>query len=237
MLALGLGWQSCQVARDVARAPADVVRETGVALAGIAERFRSGRITTTFTSELPRLLPGDALLEVAAVEAPETVRREDARSAFFELLPLGTTVTEIRTVVTYRYHLALSDEWRLEERDGVCYVYAPRLRPSQPPAIHTDRMEKHAQSGWARFDAAEQLAALEKDLTPLLAARAMAPERLALVREPARRKVASFVRSFLLREDHWRAGRFSAIVVTFADEPPVPGPRPPTLRLGEPGAP
>ncbi len=231
VLAAALGWQSCRVARQAADAPAAVVREAGEALAGIAERFRTGRITTTFRSELPTLLPGEALLEVAAIEAPETVRREDARAAFFDLLPLGTTVSEIRTLVTYRYHLALSDEWTLEERDGVCFVRAPRLRPSLPPAIHTDRMEKHAQSGWARFDAAAQLAALEKDLTPLLSARAMAPERVALVREPARRKVAAFVRSFLLREDHWRAGRFTAIVVTFADEPPASSPRPPTLKL------
>ena len=40
-----------------------------------------------------------------------------------------------------------------------------------------------------------------------------------LVREQARRKVAEFVRNWLLMEEHWREDRFRSIVVTFEGEP------------------
>jgi hypothetical protein len=39
-----------------------------------------------------------------------------------------------------------------------------------------------------------------------------------LVREQCRIRVADFVRSWLLREDHWREDRFSSVIVIFADE-------------------
>ena len=61
---------------------------------------------------------------------------------------------------------------------------------------------------------------LERYLTPRLSARARSPERIDLVRETCRRRVAEFVRGWLLREDHWRSDRFRAVTVVFADEAP-----------------
>ena len=102
--------------------------------------------------------------------------------------------------------------------DGLCRVEAPALRPSLPPAIHTDRIERRAEAGWLRFDAAEQLAALERSLTPRLAGLARDPRHLAFAREPARLAVARFVRAWLLGREAWGAGGVRAIAVTFADE-------------------
>jgi len=215
--------------RAVVHAPSSAIQEAAEAAKGIAERFRSGRITTTFTAALPRLEGGGSRLEVAAFESVETIRRTDTRAVFFDLLSLGTNVTEIRVPVTYRYHLRLDDPWQLDVRDHVCLVHAPALRPTLPPAIHTDRMEKRSERGWLRLDVEQQMDELEKSLTPTLSARAAAPETLALVREPARRRVAEFVRDWLLREDHWRDGRFTAITVVFAGETPS-APALPTLR-------
>lgn len=205
-------------------------RATAEALGAIAERFSTGRITTTFTASLPRLQPGGNLLELASYEATETFRRTDERAVFFDLVPLGTTVSEIRVPVTYRYHLRLDDPWQLETRGAVCAVRAPRIRPSLPPALHSDRMEKRSEAGWFRFDALQQMETLERSLTPTLSARAGSVENLAFVRETGRRRVAEFVRDWLLREDHWRADRFRAITVVFEDEP-LEGAsvRPPTL--------
>jgi hypothetical protein len=110
-------------------------------------------------------------------------------------------------------------------------VRAPQLRPSVPPAIHTDGMEKRSQEGWLRFDGAEQMAALERSLTPTLSARAASPQNLALVRDTARRRVAEFVRDWLLREGQWREGRFTAVTVTFEGEAKDPASVPePTLE-------
>lgn len=201
----------------------DVARFLATNAPTIAERFRQGTITHTFRESIPRVrgTQGD-ILEVAVSRSDETVARSDARRIAWDWVYLGTTVAEIRVPVTYRYHVRLSDTWRLNVRDQVCLVLAPPIRASLPPAIHTDAMEKRAESGWARFDKQDLLAEVERSLTPTLSERAMDADHLALVREAGRQSVAAFVRNWLIREDHWRKDRFTAIVVVFADE--VSGP-------------
>jgi len=161
---------------------------------------------------------GGDILELVVSESEETFRRSDSRSVLWNSLYLGTTTSEIRVPVTFRYHLRLSDRWQLAARDQVCLVLAPRIRPSLPPAIHTDRMIKRTDRGWARFNESENLATLERSLTPTLNQRAADAARLKLIRESCRESVAAFVRRWLMREDHWRSDRFTAISVVFADE-------------------
>jgi hypothetical protein len=205
------------------RETADAVRAVGDSAAEVAGRFATGTITTTFVSAIPRLVSdGGTRLELAAFEATETLTKTDDRRVFFDLVPLGATVSEIRVPVTYRYHLRLDEPWRLEVSDGLCVVHAPAIRPTLPPAIHTERMEKRSDSGWLRFDEDEQMAALERSLTPALSERARDPDHLELVRERCRRRVAEFVRSWLLLEDQWGPGRFTRVEVIFADEADAP---------------
>jgi hypothetical protein len=222
-----------RAAQDSARAAGDAVRSVGEGAAEIAARFASGTITTTFVSAIPSLVPdGGTLLELAAFEATETVSRTDDRRVFFDMVPLGATISEIRVPVTYRYHLRLDEPWRLEVADGACVVHAPSIRPSQPPAIHTDRMEKRSESGWLRFDEDEQMEALERSLTPTLVERARDPDHMELVRERCRHRVAEFVRSWLLLEEQWGRGRFTSVVVVFADEEDAdPSVLPPTVSF------
>lgn len=185
----------------------------------IAERFKTGTITHTFHTSLPMIDgTGGDILELVVSESEETFRRSDSRSVLWNSLYLGTTTSEIRVPVTFRYHLRLSDRWQLAARDQVCLVLAPRIRPSLPPAIHTDRMIKRTDRGWARFNESENLATLERSLTPTLNQRAADAARLKLIRESCRESVAAFVRRWLMREDHWRSDRFTAISVVFADE-------------------
>lgn len=188
--------------------------------AGIAAKFRQQHITETFTSALPKLArtPGGAL-ELATSTSTETITRTDERTVAWDIVYLGKTVSEISVPVTYRYHLNLRDTWKLDVSGSTCTVRAPPIRPTLPPAIHTDRMQKRSEAGWARFDAREQMAGLERSLTPTLSRFAGDPRRLALVREECRKTVAEFVRDWLLREDHWRNDRFNTIKVVFADEP------------------
>ena len=210
-------------ARDGARGTADAVRAIGDGAAEIAGRFTTGTITTTFVSAIPHLVSdGGTRLELAAFEVTETLTETDDRRVFFDLVPLGATVSEIRVPVTYRYHLRLDEPWRLEVADGVCVVHAPAIRPTLPPAIHTDRMEKRSESGWLRFDEDEQMAALERGLTPALSERARDPDHIELVRERCRRRVAEFIRNWLLLEGQWGPDRFTRVEVIFADETAPP---------------
>ncbi len=217
-----------ETAREGGRATADAVRAVGESAAEIAGRFATGTITTTFVSAIPRLVPdGGTLLELAAFEATETLSRTDDRRIFFDMVPLGATVTEIRVPVTYRYHLRLDEEWRLTVGDGTCVVHAPPIRPTLPPAIHTDRMEKRSRVGLVAVQRGRGDGdSLERSLTPTLVERARNADHLELVREQCRRRVAEFVQSWLLLEDQWGPERFTRVEVIFADEE---GDKPPSL--------
>lgn len=233
VLAALLAARACRTVERTGRAGADAVRALGGEARGLAERFRTGTITETFIAAIPRLATDDGLkLELAAFEATEIFTRTDEQRAFWELLPLGTTVSEIRVPVTYRYHLRLDEPWRLEVFEHTCVVHAPPIRPTLPPAIHTDGMEKRSRSSWLRFDGDEQMQELERSLTPRLELRAGNADNLELVREQCRRRVAEFVRHWLLVEDHWRDDRFRAVTVVFADEDADT--EPPTLVLKSP---
>lgn len=196
-------------------------RRTAEAVRGLAEGFRSTTITETFTAAIPRMGEDGMLLEIASLEATEIFERRDEKRTLFDLVPLGTTVSEIRVPVTYRYHVRLEDPWALDVRDGVCLVRAPPIRATQPPAIHTEGVEKRIEGSWLRFDENDVMDDLERSLTARLSARAAAPDTINIVRETCRRRVEEFVREWLLAEDQWGAGRIVAVDVTFADEEPA----------------
>lgn len=184
----------------------------------VAEKFKTGRITTTFAEDIPTIVAthGD-VLELATLTSVETFSREDSISYAWGFLPASTTTAEIRVPATYRYHLRLSEPWRLATRGNVCIVMAPPFRASLPPAIDTGRMEKRVASGWANFDKNALLDDLEKDITRLLSKRATDPRHLELVREQCRRAVAEFVKTWLADKMQW-PDRINAIIVVFPDE-------------------
>src|SRR5260370_13170943 len=108
LAAVFVAWLAClavpETCRSLREGPRSALKDAAEAVGTIGERFHTGRITTTFTAALPRLQPGGAILELAAYEAAETFRRSDERAALFDLVPLGTTITDIRVPVTYPSH-------------------------------------------------------------------------------------------------------------------------------------
>ncbi len=238
ILALGLlGYlvvhQIGRTAREGGRAATEMVRELGEGAVDIAAAFKSGTITNTFISAIPSFAPDSgARLELAAFEAVEILRSTDELRIGWDLIPLGTTVTEIRVPVTYRYHLRFDEPWLLEVEGQSCIVHAPLIRPTLPPAIDTGRMEKYSDRGWLRFNEDEQMEELERSITGVLSERAADSRHLEMVRERCRLELAEFVRSWLLLEDHWRDDRFRSVTVIFADETEIDeSPQPPTLVL------
>ncbi len=168
----------------------------------IAEKFTKGQITTTFSERNTKVIStkGD-ILEVAISRSDERFYRSDTKSTFWGRLNLGTTISEITAPVTFRYYIKLSDNWNLTATGRTCVVIAPRIRPSLPPAIHTDMMEKRTEGGWARFNKGEQLDDLERSMTQTLEERAADADHIALTREHARLAVAEFVKNWLLRKN------------------------------------
>lgn len=214
-------------ARRAAGAAAKVVEKA-------AQGLLSGNVTETFVSSIPEFDPdGAGNLELATLTATETFSRSDERKILWDTFSLGVTTTEIRVPVTYRYHLRLDDSWYLEIRGPVCYVRSPSVRPSLPPAIHTDRMEKRSEQSWLRFDADDQMTALERTITPTLNRYARDERHLGLVRENARRAVEDFVKTWLLREGQWGSDRVQLVRVVFPDEEGFDF-ESPALEIGQP---
>ena len=190
--------------------------------------FSDERITTTFVAAIPTLTR-ELNLEVATSEQVEFFERSDQKTLLWGLLDLGTNIATIRVPATYRYHIRLHDAWHLETRDGTVIVQAPPLRSSQPPAIHTHRMEKNTQRGWCRLGPDKMLEALEREITPTLSRYSEDPRHLGLVRDTGRESVALFVRRWLESAGRWKRGGFTAIQVRFHGE--LAPPPAPTLRL------
>jgi len=196
------------------------VLDSGLGMKWLAENFQKQTITEAFRENIKRITStnGD-VLELAVLDTEETITRFDSKT-LFDLLYLGTTESEIRAMVVYRYHLKLSEDWRLNVENGRCVVVAPAIRPSQPPAIRSETVEKKSEAGWLRFNAAQNLAELEKEVTAILESRATTPGKLRTVREAARQSVAKFVQQWVLKEqkEHEQGG-IREIVVIFPDEP------------------
>jgi hypothetical protein len=188
--------------------------------------FCEALITETFISALPSL-SRELNLEVAKTEQVETLEKSDTRK--FCGVYMGTNVARIRMPVTYRFHLRIKDPWQLSIRGKNVVVQAPVIRPSLPPAIHTDQMVMESSRGWCRFGPDEMLQQLHRELTPTLSKYAEDPRRLQFVREGARQSVAEFVRLWLERENRWSWRRFTSIQVQFRDENTLPAC--PTLQL------
>lgn len=190
--------------------------------------FSEQLITHTFISALPSLTR-ELNLEIARSWQMETVERSETKRLLG--LNLGTNTAQIRMPVTYRYHLRLHDPWTLKTKGQAVIVQAPEIRPSQPPAIHTDQMSIESKRGWCRMPPVELVDQLHHDLTPTISQYAQDPRRLAFVRETARQSVAEFVRLWLARENRWSQGKFNSIHVRFRDENTLPAA--PTLQLPE----
>jgi hypothetical protein len=233
MVLLGLRW-TMRGTGEMLDDAGEAVRAVGEQLVAFGERFQTGTITRTFVTSIPRIHgTGLGNLELATVEVEELISEADEKRILWDRISLGETVSEIRVPVTYRYHLRLGDAWEVEISDQTCIVHAPRIRASQPPAIHTDRMSKRSESAWLRFNEDQHLEELERSLTPTLEEYAEDERHLDLVREQCRRTVAEFARSWLLMEDHWRDDRFRSIIVVFEGEEITEAPRlmRPTLEL------
>lgn len=186
----------------------------------LAENLQKQNITEVFHESVRRISStnGD-VLELATMDSEETVTKFDTRTLFNDVVYLGTTVSEIRAMVVYRYHLKLSDDWQLSVQNGRCIVVAPAIRPSLPPAIRTETMEKKSEAGWLRFNAEENLSALEKGLTTMLEVRGASPSKIRNVREASRQSVAKFVQQWILKEQkNYQQVGIREILVIFPDE-------------------
>jgi len=187
----------------------------------IADEFLPRNIKTTYEEHLASVRATEGnILQVGVIESTEILRREDTMKLFGDLFEVGTTVTEIRIPAVYKFEIDINEKWdinsQISEKNSVLTIIAPSIKPSLPVAFDSQRMEKFVQEDMLRFNAAEQMQALEKEITPTL--NRLAPQKIDLVRDKARMAVAKFVQNWLRREQQWDTEKFSMIAVYFQDE-------------------
>lgn len=193
-----------------------------VALAGwLAYDRLFGRWSATDTSVTASGLPvvmrtPGGLLEISTVTVHERFKRTDTKE--FWGIPLGTTVSIIQVPVVYRYHIEMAREWPIQVSGKTAVVRAGEVKPSLPAAIDTSRMEKYTQSGWARFNKDENLALLERSITPELQVRAHNAGIRQLAVDAGRQTVREFVTTWLLKEQGWKRDADHKVVVLFPGE-------------------
>lgn len=175
-------------------------------------------VTTKVVPEVPVVMrTSGGLLEIATVKVYETFNRSDTRE--FWGIPLGTTISDIRVVVYYRFHIEMAKEWPMSINGKTCIVQAGRAKPTLPVAFDTTTMEKHTTSGWARFNKGQNLNMLERSLTPELQTRAQSDQYRQLATEAGRQTVREFITIWLLKEQHWKRDPEYKVVVVFPGEP------------------
>ena len=193
---------------------------------GTSDRFGGEQITETFIAAIPSLTQ-ELNLEVASSKQTEVFERSENKS--FYGLDLGTNIVRLSVPVTYRYHIRLSETWRLEVIGSTLHVCSPPIRCGIPPSIHTDELNEITTRGWARGTPEKLAEELRHNLTPTLIEYANDVRRVDLVRDTCRRCVGEFIKRWLEGENRWRPGSFTAIAVRFADEAAIPGG--PTIQL------
>lgn len=162
---------------------------------------------------------GDVLEVASPLRTVEIFSKTDTKTAAWGWVSLGTATSEIKVPATYRFHIKLSELQHARIENRVLIVIAPVVRPSLPVAFDTSGMEKKSSGDWLRFDTAEQLAVLEKNISPALAARAQ--EHLLNIREPARKDMEEFVQKWIVETNPNYRKEIVAVKIVFPGENPA----------------
>lgn len=185
-------------------------------------RVTGGFLTTQTTLKTEQILleigrtHGDVLEVASPMRTMETFSKSDVRFAAWGWVYLGTATSEIKVPATYRFHIKLSEMKQARLDGSVLVITAPTIHPSLPVAFDTAAMEKKTDGTWLRFDAAQQLADLERTVTPALAARAK--EHTNTVRENARRDIEEFVQKWIVDSHPDYRAQIKAVKVIFPGE-------------------
>jgi hypothetical protein len=198
--ALGLGalLAALYVFRSARQLPLDVLdktRELAHDLRGVAEAFRTGKVTYAFASEASEL-NGNARLQLATLRQVEVFERRDEASLFWGALELPDVVVAARAPVEYVYFADLRKPWTFRLEGHELLVSAPALEFNQP-AVDVSALRYEVRAGSVLRDEGLALEHLKQGLTDL--ARTRAQRNIALARETARREAEHFVETWLLR--------------------------------------
>ncbi len=216
VLGLAATFAALYAFRSLTQAPSRLASEARQ----IASAFRSGTVTTSFTSYATEV-HGSSFLQFATLKQIEVFERKDEAALFWGQLALPDVVVEARAPVEYTYYLDLNERWLFVLEGRTLLVQAPPVRYNTP-ALDVSALRYQIRQGSVLRDEAAVLVKLRQGLSEL--AKQRARENVALVRETGRRQTEEFVLTWL--QARFSDGKDLRAQVRFADEPPTPRPRP-----------
>lgn len=128
---------------------------------------------------------------------------------------LGTTVTEIRVPVHYRYRIPLAATWTITPKGDHYELVVPNEEPALPPAVDFNKVEMRTQKGWLSPSTQKNREALLRQLGPELARRSTQQHYIDAQRSEARRTIAEFAAQWMKEQGLKES---SAAKVIFKDE-------------------
>lgn len=190
--------------------------DAGRAAEAIARAFRQGTLTTEFTSYATSL-EGSRRLQVASLEAVETLSRRDRAAVLWGQLALPEVAVRASLPVTYTYYLDLEKPWRIdwEGETRTMLVQTPPLEWNRP-AVDVSDMRLEVEQTHPLRDEAAAVERLRTAVSPWLEERA--EKNLALVDATAREEVEGWVRSWVEAE----YGQVGEVKVVLGDGPATP---------------
>jgi hypothetical protein len=210
--------------RRVTSLPGEMVEQgRGVLrdLKSVAEAFKSGNVTTSFSSYATEV-SGTTFLQFATLRQTEVFERKDATTLLWGQLALPDVVVEARAPVEYTYYLDLNKAWTLRLEGDVIEVAAPPIE-FNTPALDASALRFEVREGSVFRDEAAVVEQLRVGLSDL--AKLRARQHVALVRETGRHRTEQFVETWLARA--FTDGAHHRARVRFPDEAPgVPPPSP-----------
>jgi len=137
------------------------------------------------------------VLEVGILNSAASLSQEEKID--FTLLPgvniPFNTKVSITVPVTYRFHILLSEKWRIGERGDSILVTAPAIHASQPPAPDMSAAQLYIDASIYPKLTAEAQKRLQELITPNLKLNAAKYANSELVRDSARKSVEKFLQS------------------------------------------
>lgn len=159
------------------------------------------KIETEAAVSLPEFIPTNGgRLEISTVAVTQAFRSKDGKE--FYGIDLGTTISDIRVKVLYRYYIALEKQWpiKISQDRKFVTVNTTAVLPTLPVSFDTRTVEKSTENGWARFNKDDNLKQLERSITPKL--EVGAHKLIPLAANAGRSVVEGFVKTWILQNSN-----------------------------------
>jgi hypothetical protein len=138
------------------------------------------------------------ILEVASHQSSASFSASDDLevSVFGQPLSLGITRSTLTVPVIYRFHVLLSDPWKVNSTPTTVIVNAPPIRPTLPPAPDVSLMQIQTSRGWARLNSRQMEQRVRSQVSAKLTQNAYTLAGSEFIQDAARKSVEVFVKKY-----------------------------------------